>query len=151
MFNDTVTIFNRWRPAGATGDVWYPTVLRGVELQTDRAAIVAKYGDQCADRALLLVHYQTDEEGRKLVGGKEYLPPKAWQAEEDPAGAVTFDPGEAFDFFMEGAWPDETPIQDSDYSWNGFFDHMNRTQDGVYAVTQASVFKAIPHVEITGR
>ena len=150
MFNDTVTIFNRWRSTGLLGEMWYPTVLHGVELQTDRAAIVAKYGDQCADRALLFVHYQTDEEGRKMVGGKEYLPPRAWNAEGEPDWAVTFAPGEAFDFFVEGAWPDETPVLDSDYP-RGFFDHMNRTRDGVYAVTQASVFKVIPHIEVVGR
>ena len=150
MFHDTVTIFNRKRPMGFTGDVWYPTVLHGVELQTDRAAIVAKYGAESADRALLFIHYQTDDEDKKLVGGKEYLPPKAWQAEEDPAVAVTFTPGGTFDFFIDGPWPDDTPINDGDYT-GGFFDHMKQTMDGVYAVTQASVFKVIPHVEVAGK
>ena len=148
MFNDTVTIFNRRKdPAG---DMWYPTVLRGVELQTDRAAIVAKYGAQSADRALLFIHFREDENGQKIAGKKAYLPPKAWQAREDPSGTFTFTPGEAFDFFLDGAWLNEEPVADNAHA-KGLYNYLNQTRDGVYAVNQVSVFKVIPHVEVTGR
>lgn len=151
MYSDTVTIFNRKRPIGFAGDIWYPTVLAGVDLNTARAAIAARYGYNCADKAILHIRW-TDggPEAPVLVGDKPWDPPLLWRQREDPAGALTFAPGETFDFFIVGAWPDTAPVQDSDYS-QGFYDHLNRTRDGVYAITSAAMFSVIPHFEITGR
>ena len=139
MFHDTITVFNR------RGDVWYPTVLEGVRLMTDRAGIAARYGAQANDRAVALIPLR---EG--TAGGKAYVPAKVWAELPDPAQAVTFAAGEAFDFLLDGPWPDGSPVCDGDYP-KGFYDHMNRARDGVYAVTSVSKFDVIPHLEVTGR
>ena len=73
MYNDTVTLFNR--KEGDEGDTWYPTVLRNVQVDTDRAAIVAKYGAESADIAFLFVPYKVCGND-KLVAGKPWSLPK---------------------------------------------------------------------------
>ena len=139
MFQDTVTVFNR------RGDVWYPTVLKGVKLLVDRAGIAARYGAQANDKAVLLAPL-TDGS----LGGKAYVTPKVWAELEEPETAVTFAAGEEFDFLLAGAWPDGV-VPDGDYGPRGFYDFMNRTRDQVYAVTSVSRFDTIPHLEVTGR
>ncbi len=146
MYRDTVTLFNRRR--GKDGDVWYPTVLEGVDLNVDQAAIAAKYGSQGAYKAKLHVRYGWD--AGPVAGGKRYLTPLLWQAAEDPAAAFTFTMGEFFDFFIEGAWPDTEPVQDSAFP-GGFYDHLNKTRDGVYAVSSAQQYSVIPHFEVFGK
>ena len=56
MFADTITLFNRYH-SKTTGDTWYPHVLHTVELNTDKASIIAKYGTEASDSATMLVHY----------------------------------------------------------------------------------------------
>ena len=85
-----------------------------------------------------------------MAGGKRYLTPLLWQAAEDPAAAFTFTMGEFFDFFIEGAWPDTEPVQDSAFP-GGFYDHLNKTRDGVYAVSSAQQYSVIPHFEVFGK
>ena len=143
MYQDTVTVFNR------RGEMWYPTVLHGVDLNVDKAAIVSKFGAQCNDRALLHVRYDWD--GGAVVGGKPYLTPKIWQGLEDPGAAITFTSGEKFDFFIEGEWPEPGPVDDGAYGAKGFYDYINRTRDGVYAITSVSRFSVIHHFEVTGK
>lgn len=53
MYKDTVTVFNRQR--GRDGDVWYPTVLHGVNLNIDKGAILKQYGPESQDNAILNV------------------------------------------------------------------------------------------------
>ena len=142
MFEAVVTVFNRKKTE--KGDVWYPTVLEGVCLTVDRAAIAARYGAQTDDRALLHVPCQGES-----LGGKRYLPPKQWQASESPENAVTFTAGERFDFFIEGVWGGGV-AEDAAYA-NGFYDWINRERDGVYAVSSVARYGLIPHFEITGR
>lgn len=145
MYRDTVTLFDQRRDK--SGDItWYPTVLEGVDLHEDRAAIVARFGEQCDDTALLHVKYSAGP----TVCGKPYLEPKAWQAAEDPAAAVTFATGEAFSFFVKGGWEDTSPIDDDAYT-EGLYEHLCRTRDGVYAVRSVSKYGIIPHFEVTGR
>ena len=146
MYRDTVTLFNRRRDK--TGDTWYPTVLQDVDLNVDHAALVAKYGSGCNDKAVLHIRYGWHD--GPIVSGKRYLTPLLWQAADDPAGAFTFQSGESFDFFVEGAWPDETPIADADWP-GGFYNHLTRTRDGVYAVSAAAQYSVIPHFEVMGR
>lgn len=147
MFDGTVTLFNG-RRAGDGSVTWYPTVLEGAELQTDRAAIAAKYGAESADKAILYMPYVWN--AGPTVGGKPYLTPRLWRAAEDPAGAVTFQTGAEFDFFIEGTWEDTAPIDDGVYT-AGLYDHMNRTMDGVYAIDAVSRYDLIPHFEVTGK
>lgn len=133
---------------GVGRTLWYPTVLQGVDLNTDRAAVVARYGAQSADRAILHVRY--DWYNGPVVGGKCYLPPIIWQAEEDPAKAITFQTGANCDIFIEGAWSDNVPVDDDAYS-GGFLQHLLDTRDGVWTVSSASMFSLIPHFEVTGK
>lgn len=56
MYKDVVTVFNEQR--SRNGSVWYPTVLTGVNLNMDRGAVVARYGEQSQDNAILNVRYK---------------------------------------------------------------------------------------------
>ncbi len=146
MYQDTVTLFNRRRDK--TGDTWYPTVLQGVDLNVDHAALVAKYGSSCNDKAVLHIRYGWHD--GPIIGSKSYLTPLLWQAVADPTEMITFQSGESFDFFIEGTWPDEKPINDADWP-GGFYNHLVRTRDGVYAVSAAAQYSVIPHFEVMGR
>lgn len=148
MYSDTVTIFNRYE--SRLGDMWYPTVLRGVNFMSDRSAIVQKYGEQSKDNAVVNVRYD-NVNGKVFVVGKEYFPPKEWdrQTNDMLAETITFTPGEKFDFFYLGEYSEE-PISDDDYM-EGFYDYMNSTFDGVFAITSVAKLDLIPHFEITGK
>jgi triphosphoribosyl-dephospho-CoA synthetase len=57
MYEKTVTIFNYYE-SKTTGDAyWYPHVLSGVDLVTDKGAILKKYGPDATDNAQLHVRY----------------------------------------------------------------------------------------------
>lgn len=147
MYTDTVTLFNRYE--SSQGVIWYPSVLHPVNLSLDKAAILSKFGAQSQDRALLNIRYT----GNCAVSGKRWLPPREWrnQAEDKLLSTITFAEGQNFDFFWLGKWPDKRPVLDADYR-NGFYDHMNREQDYVFAVTGVSgPYTLIPHFEITGK
>lgn len=149
MFTDTITLFNR--KVGAEGDTWYPSVLRNVQVNTDKAAILAKYGAESADSAVLHVRYSRDGDS-KLVCGKPWLPPKEWQALSNPATAITFAIGTQFDFFWLGDWGNKDPVYDADYPDTDFYTHMNKTYDFVFAVSSVGgPYSAIPHFEILGK
>lgn len=146
MYKDTITLFNR-KPGGrGEGDIWLPTVIKNVNLVADRAAVVAKYGAESKDNAILNIRY-TVEDGEIMVAGKPWIPPKSWDRTMD---SITFAGGVNFDFFWAGEWPDEI-AQDSDYLDEGFYGYMNRTHDFVFAVTSVSKLSVIPHFEITGK
>lgn len=152
MYNDTITLFNRSGARG--GDTWYPTVLHNVNINVDRASVVAKYGATSQDNAVLNVRY-TAADGKIMIGSKVWLPPKEWQALDDDAKskAVTFTSGTGFDFFMLGEWDSDNVISDKDYaSDRDFYSHMNKSRDYVFSVTSVSgPFILIPHFEITGK
>lgn len=150
MYQDVITLFNHY--ASSAGDTWYPTILRNVDVNIDRGAVVAKFGEQSTDNAILHVKY-TIGDGEKLIGGKKYMPPKEWDKQTNDAlrETVTFTSGEQFDFFYLGEWENENPIADDDYavgSYNGFYEYMNRRYDHVFAITSVSEFSVIPHFEI---
>ena len=148
MYTDVITLFNRHKTAD--GDVWYPTVLKGVDLNIDKAAIIAKYGDQSADNARLHVKYSL-ENGAVIISGKKYYSPKEWdrQADEDLPGSLTFTGGNDFDFFIEGEWYEDA-INDNDYL-DGFYNYMNTRFDFVFAVTSVAKYSVIPHFEIMAK
>lgn len=150
MHNDTITLFNR--KASRTGDVWYPTVIENVNLNIDRVSILAKYGAEAQDKAILHVAYR-DVGGQKVVAEKPWKPPKEWDSLADPATAITFADGDRFDFFWLGKWEGCEPIQDVDYVANtGFYTYMNRTHDYVFAIGSVSgPYSVIPHFEIMGK
>ncbi len=152
MYNDTVTLFNRYHRRD--GDIWYPTILRGVNVNIDKAAIIAKYGAESQDNASLHVRYTT-QNGQKTIGGKIWLPPKSWdmQTNDMLPQTITFSSGTAFDFFCLGEWDGSEPIQDNDYSSDsGFYGYMNRTRDYVFSISSVGgPYSIIPHFEIMGR
>ena len=149
MYNDTITLFNRY--SNREGDTWYPTVIRNVNVNVDRAAIIAKYGAQSADSAVLNVSYSLRTKN-KIVAGKLWLAPKEWgeQPNDELANFLTFTGGNAFDFFYIGEWQDTAPISDNDYN-EGFYTYMNTRYDNVFAVTSVGMYTVIPHFEILGK
>ena len=149
MFADVITVFNSYEDS-LKNVTWYPTVIHGVNLLIDKAAIVAKYGAESKDNALLNIHYQTVD-GQILIDGKPYLPPKEWerQTNDKLAESITFTSGTDFDFFMLGEYPTTKPIADDDYV-DGFYNHVNDEYDYVFAITSVAKYTAIPHFEIMG-
>lgn len=150
MYNDTITLFNRYE--SKYGDTWYPSVLRNVNLNMDKSAIIAKYGNDSQDNATLNVKYSV-EGNKKIVGSKAWLPPKEWkkQAKEELQKTLTFSgSGQKFDFFYLGEWESEEPISDDDYM-DGFYDEMNRKYDYVFAITSSAYYNIIPHFEIMAK
>lgn len=150
MYKDTITLFNR--KEGNEGDTWHPTVLHNVHVNMDRAAILAKYGAESADSAVLHIRYKQDGEN-KIVGNKPWRPPKVWDQLLDPANALTFTTGARFDFFWLGDWGSEDPVHDEDYfSDTDFYTYMNRTHDYVFAISSVGgPYSVIPHFEIMGK
>lgn len=149
MYADTITLFNRYE--SRLGDTWYPTVLHGVDLNVDRASIIAKYGEGSADNAILHIKYSVAD-GVKTVGGKKYLPPKEWDKQTNDLlpDSLTFTSGQAFDFFYAGEWPSADPISDDSYL-DGFYDYMSSRYDYVYAITSVAEYSVIPHFEIMAK
>ena len=148
MFSDVITVFNHYK--SRLGDMWYPTVVRNANLLIDKAAIVAKYGAESKDNAILNIHYQTVD-GQILIDGKPYLTPKEWerQTNDKLAESITFTSGTDFDFFMLGEYPTTEPIADDDYI-DGFYNHVNDEYDYVFAITSVAKYTTIPHFEIMG-
>lgn len=143
MYQDTITLFNRKPGSASSGDTWYPTVIRNVNLQVDRAAIIAKYGPESGDNAYLGIHYKK-EAGQIMVAGKPYMEPKEWDRTED---SITFAPG---DFFWKGVWTGGI-VSDSEYSTEGFYGKMNREKDNVFVISSKSVHTVIPLIEVWGK
>ena len=150
MYTDTITLFNR--KEGREGDAWYPTVIKGVHFNADRAAILQKYGANSSDNASLNIPYTSVDE-KIYVSGKRWLAPKEWENENSPENAITFTSGTKFDFFWLGEWDNEFPVLDSAFRADtDFYTHMNRTHDFVFAITSASSpYSVIPHFEILGK
>lgn len=150
MYSDTITLFNHYK--SRLGDMWYPTVIRGANLNMDKAAIVAKYGAESNDKAILNIHYQTVN-GQIMIDGKPYLPPKEWenQTNDKLAESITFASGMDSDFFMSGEYESTAPISDSDFDIeNGFYNYINDKYDYVFAITSVAQYSVIPHLEIVG-
>ncbi len=148
MYSDVITLFNHYK--SRLGDMWYPTVIRGVNLNMDEAAIAQKNNFKSNDKALLNIHYQTVG-GRIMVDGKPYLPPEKWsnQTNDKLPETITFSSGNDFDFFMLGEYTTIEPIADDDYI-DGFYNHVNDNYDFVFAVTSVGYYSVIPHFEIMG-
>lgn len=148
MYSDKITLFNHYK--SRLGDMWYPTVIDGVNLLIDKAAIVAKYGAESKDNAVLNIVYQSID-GVIMVNEKPYLPPKEWEqlTNDKLSEYITFTSGTDFDFFMLGEFPTTNPIADNDFI-DGFYNYINDKYDYVFAVTSVAKYTAIPHFEIMG-
>lgn len=151
MYNDTVTLFCQYKDQ-RKNITWYPTILRNVNLNKDKAAIIAQYGAESQDNAVLNVRCHITD-GKIMVGNKIWLPPKEWDRQTNDllSSSLTFTDGQEFDFFYEGEWPDENPIGDDEYGIDGFYNYMNRYYDYVFAITSVGgPYSVIPHFEIMG-
>lgn len=142
MYQDTVTVFNRYK--SRLGDIIYPTTLYGVNVNIDKAGVVATYGDVSQDRVILNIKRYGD-----FIGDKKFLPPKEWanQTNDKLHSTITLAEG---DFFIVGIYDDSKPINDDDYA-DGFFDYLNKSRDYAYMITSVSMFSVIPHFEVTGK
>lgn len=157
MYSDTVTIFNFYE--SNTAAIWYPHVLSGVHLETDRGQIMKLYGPDSTDNAQLHIPFVDKDRKRVVVdaSGKElpWLPPKEWRKQVNDLldDSITFNP--TTDFFMAGAWDEEGPINDADYTdrrYEGFYAFMNTEKDFVYLISSVGgPYKVIPHFEILGK
>lgn len=151
MYQDTITLFNRKPGERGQGDTWYPTVIKGVNLNADRAALIAKYGENSQDNAYLGIHYRK-KNGEIVIDcdsevEKPWMPPKAWDKTED---SVTFNSGNDFDFFWAGEWTGGI-VTDAEYLDEGFYNFLNRTEDYVFAISKVAIHTAIPLIEIWGK
>ena len=150
MYTDIITLFCRHEDK-KKNVTWYPYVLHEVNLNMDAAAIVAKYGAESQDSVALNIRY-TKKNGLKMIGGKQWLPPKEWHRQtENLVETLTFTSGQEFDFFYAGEWPDESPVADSEDGIAGFYDYRHAKYDYVYAITSVAQYSVIPHFEILAK
>lgn len=150
MYQNTITLFNRKRGNSSTGDTWYPTVIRNVNLNIDRAAIRAKYGTESQDNCMLFIQFCRKNGEIRITCDekteKPWMPPKTWDKTVD---SLTFNPDG--DFFWLGEWT-EGIVSDKDYSPDGFYGHMNRVHDYVFAISSVGgPYSVIPHFEVMGK
>ena len=144
MYTDVITLFNRIHGARGGPDAWMPTVIMGVNINIDRAAILSKYGAQCLDKTVVNIHYEM-QGGQIIVAGKRFQTAKEWSQTAD---TLTFTP--AKDFLWAGEW-DGGVVSDADYGTEGFYGYMNRTKDNVFLISSVARYSAIPHFEVMGK
>lgn len=142
MYDDTITLFNRYK--SNSGDLWYPTVIRGVDLIVDTASIIAQYGEKNENSARLHIKLNGGQ-----IGGKPYLQPKEWKTllNDTMVDYVTLQ--SSTDFFIKGEY-DAGVVDDNDYK-EGFFQYMKKHRDNVFTVTSVGEYKVIPHLEILAK
>lgn len=159
MYKATVTVFNLYE--SSTASIWYPHVLTGVDLNTDRGQILKKYGPDSTDNAELHVDFAEMEGQKIIVNGLTgepalntmgeplpWFPPKAWKRQVNDLldDTITFASG---DFFWDGEWTGGL-VNDEDYR-DGFYTYMNSQYDFVYRITSVGgPYTVIPHFEILG-
>lgn len=153
MYSKNVTIFNYYESA-TTGDAyWYPHVLPNVDLNTDRGAIIRRYGIDSSDNSELHVSYCRVGNDAKIAADSKlllYVPPIMWREQTNDLlpETITFTPGT--DFFWEGVW-DRGVVNDEDYR-GGFYQYMNQRLDNVFKITSVGgPCGLIPHFEILAK
>lgn len=153
MYEKTLTIFNYYE-SPTTGDAyWYPHVLSNVDLNTDRGAIIRRYGIDSSDNSELHVSYYRAGKGAKIAADSKlllYVPPIMWRGQTNDllSETITFTPGA--DFFWEGVW-DKDMVNDEDYR-GGFYQYMNQRFDNVFKITSVGgPCGLIPHFEILAK
>lgn len=135
--NKTVTLFNRSFNAETEEEIYYPTLIEGVDLVETKGANVSKSGMDSADAAKLFVCIDDVN--------KTYMEPKAWDAltEDEKKNYITFHSTE--DFFVKGNQTAVDLPETDAYEW------MRNNFDDVYKVTNIDKYEDIlPHFEIGG-
>lgn len=143
MYRDKITLFNRL--STADGDLWYASIIEA-DVNIDRAAMIAKYGETAKDVAKIHVRFSDDPCG-KHIGQYEYVLPKSWSGQ---ANTITFKGGQAFDFIVVGEISVSSPVSDNDYT-QGYYEYMNAQYDNVFAIDSVAEYSVIPHLEIMAR
>lgn len=154
MYDKTVTIFNFYQSDTTGAATWYPHTLTSVDLNTDRGAIIKKYGSDSSDNAQLHIRF-TESNGQKVIADKDdvklpWLTPKEWKCQTNDLldKTITFSPDT--DFFWEGEWAGGE-VNDDDYR-GGFYQYMNKSKDHVFKITSVGgPYTVIPHFEILGK
>ena len=82
MFNDTVTLYNKYMVDGA--EKWQRTVLRGVYWNAIKGAVLRKTGTASADSVMVVIP-------RVLPG---YMKPKVWEADGEKSRSWTLRAGD---------------------------------------------------------
>lgn len=163
MYQATVTVFNYYKSPSA--ELWFPHVLTGVDLVTDKGQMLRQYGPDSTDAAELhvafaemdrrkiIVHGWTGEPALNTMGEPlPWLSPKEWNRQVNDLldDTITFKPG---DFFWWGEWTGGT-VDDKDYQdlrGGGFEDYMAKNYDYVFKITTVGgPYTVIPHFEIRG-
>lgn len=163
MYNDIVTVFNFYK--SSTASTWYPHVLTGVDLVTDKGQMLQRYGADSTDTAELHVSYIETDNQKTIVDGRTglpilnnvgdplvWLPPKEWSKQVNDVldDTITFSTDS---FFLYGEWKGGS-VNDVDYSsfrYSGFFDYMNQNYDYVFKITSVGgPYTVISHFEIRG-
>lgn len=140
FYNDTVTLFNHFYDPDADFEIYYPTLLKHVNLVETKGANVTKSGMDSADAVKIFIDFVNLN---KM--GKTYMEPKAWDAlsNDEKLHCITFHPAE--DFFIKG---DQTELELPEanvYEWA----HDN--MDAVYKITTVDKYEDImPHFEVGG-
>lgn len=164
MYQATVTVFNFYKSPSAA--LWFPHVLTGVDIVTDKGQILRQYGPDSTDAAELHIAYKemggqkiivnvlTGEPALNTLGEPlPWLPPKEWarQVNDMLDDTITFDSRE--DFFWLGEWTDG-PVNDDDYTlmrYASFRDYMTKNYDYVFKITSVGgPYTVIPHFEVRG-
>lgn len=157
IYSKTVTVFNYYESPTSGDAMWYPHILHNVDLNTDRGAIIKKYGADSTDNAQLHIQYYMhatnhDVDGIMISTEDGMIPwrsPKEWkrQTNDKLSESITFGPD---DFFWEGEWTGGN-VNDGDYR-NGFYQYMNNSHDFVFKITSVGgPYTVIPHFEILGK
>lgn len=164
MYQATVTVFNFYKSPSAA--LWFPHVLAGVDIVTDKGQMLRQYGPDSTDAAELHIAY-TEQDGKKIIVNGltgepalntlgeplPWLPPKEWarQVNDMLDDTITFDSRE--DFFWLGKWTDGV-VNDDDYTlmrYASFRDFMTKNYDYVFKITSVGgPYTVIPHFEIRG-
>lgn len=165
MYSAVVTVFNAYESRTTKQTLWYPHILTGVSIVTDKGQMLRQYGPDSTDAAELHVFFETVDEKDVIIEkdtGKQvlnslgepllYIPPKDWkkQVNELLGNTITFKPD---DFFWWGEW-DGGVVNDEDYiamRYANFYDYMNRNYDYVFRITSVGgPYTVIKHFEIRG-
>lgn len=131
MYSSTITLFNYYENPEAEDAYWYPHVLSNVDLNTDRGAIIKKYGHDAADKAQLHILYGTDQTGQKVIPDKDgnavpWLPPKEWQKQEGDRlmNSLTFSPESDAVIYCDIPYKNTNRYGDekAEFDYNSFYD-----------------------------
>jgi len=85
MFNDTVTVYNKYVENGA--EKWQRVVLKGVYWNAVRGALMRKTGASSTDSVVVIIPKSIDS-------AKSYAPQKEFAALTDKSGRWTLSPGD---------------------------------------------------------